>query len=132
MLLPIFLRPRFYFSEKSISPFIDADVGVMLCWGNYGYKYEYTYVDWKGNNETRYRSEYEDEFYSSFYFNPSVGAQMRFFTVSLGLKFWGARYQKLLPGEDGWNLENLIDTYERGGMVEKTNGAISLKIGVSF
>jgi hypothetical protein len=132
ILLPIFLRPRIYFSEKSISPFIDADVGVMLCWGGYRYEEEYTYVDWYGNYKTSYRSEYEYEFYPSFYFNPSFGVQIRYFTVSLGLKFWGARYQKLLPGEDGWNLENLIDTYERGGIVEKTNGAISLKIGVSF
>ncbi|MCL1946604.1 MAG: hypothetical protein FWF51_05560 [Chitinivibrionia bacterium] len=127
ILLPIFLRPRIYFSEKSISPFIDADVGVMLCWGDYMYKYKNP----PGSNYS-YRYKYESGFYPSFYFNQSVGAQMRFFTVSLGLKFGGAKYQKLLPGEDGWNLENLIDTYESGGMVEKTNGAVSLKIGVSF
>ena len=126
--MPIFVKPRFYLSEKTaISPYIDANIGIILCWDNYKYAVGKSPSYWGG-----YYHNTESEFYSSFYFNPSFGVQIRYFTVSLGLKWWGAKYQKLLPGEDGWNLENLIETYERGGIVKKPNGAISLKIGVDF
>jgi hypothetical protein len=102
--IPIFVKPRFYLSEKSISPFIDADVGIAL-------------------------SFYES---SNFYFNPSVGVQIKMFTVSLGYKIQAAQYQKLLFGTDNWSYGSFIGTYESGGIVKRPNGAISLKIGFGF
>ncbi|MCL1947162.1 MAG: right-handed parallel beta-helix repeat-containing protein [Chitinivibrionia bacterium] len=133
--VPIFLKPRFYLSEKTaMSPFIDADIGIMLCRAIYRYQEEYTYWYgdyWYGNYRTGYKYYSDDEFYTSFYFNPSIGVKTNLFSVSLGYKMWIAEYEKLLPGKDGWNLDNLINT-EKGSIIKKPNGAISLRIGISL
>ncbi|MCL1947983.1 MAG: hypothetical protein FWF51_12675 [Chitinivibrionia bacterium] len=111
-LIAMFLRPRFYLSKKNISPFIDADIGIL------------------GFSE------------SSFYFNPSVGIEVSRYSgslrkmglifISVGYEIRAAQYKKLLIGTDKWNLNNFIGTYESGGTVKRPNSAISLKFGYGF
>ena len=71
-IIPIFVRPSIYFSEKRISPFFDADIGVALT---------VPFVE----------PETEDKPYASIYLNPALGISFGRSNIALGYKLWTAK-----------------------------------------